>query len=175
MHETEEDLLVRNGSKLQKVISPKLFGRPPAILLMDPKYSHNVGAAVRLASCYGIKQVWYTGKRISVMEDGERLPREERMREYNKVSLIQYDRPFDQFKNTISIGVEMRPEAESLIEFEHPKNALYVFGPEDGSLGRVTLALCHRFIRIPTNHCLNLGSAIATVLYDRKSKQEKMI
>ena len=40
-------------------------GRAPAIVLADPKYAHNVGMVIRLASCYGIGQVWYTGERVA--------------------------------------------------------------------------------------------------------------
>jgi tRNA(Leu) C34 or U34 (ribose-2'-O)-methylase TrmL len=29
---------------------------------------------------------------------------------------------------------------------------------------------CHRFVKIPTKHCLNLANAVATVLYDRHAK-----
>jgi tRNA C32,U32 (ribose-2'-O)-methylase TrmJ len=46
-----------------------------------------------------------------------------------------------------------------------------VFGPEDGSLGRATLAQCHRFLVIPTRHCANLSAALYTVLYDRHAKR----
>jgi tRNA(Leu) C34 or U34 (ribose-2'-O)-methylase TrmL len=35
-------------------------GVAPAIGLVDPKFPHNVGAAVRAASCYGIRQAWFT-------------------------------------------------------------------------------------------------------------------
>jgi tRNA(Leu) C34 or U34 (ribose-2'-O)-methylase TrmL len=90
-------------------------GVTPAIALVDPKYPHNAGAAVRAASCYGVRQVWFSGDRVRL--DGakrQRLPREERMRR----------------------------NAESLIDFEHPEHALYVFGPEDGSLDRAVLTRC---------------------------------
>jgi len=46
-----------------------------------------------------------------------------------------------------------------------------VFGPEDGSLGRATLAQCHRFLVIPTRHCANLSADVYTVLYDRHAKR----
>ena len=38
-------------------------GVAPAIALVNPKYPHNVGAAVRAASCFGIQQVWFSGNR----------------------------------------------------------------------------------------------------------------
>jgi len=50
-------------------------GITPAIALVDPKFPHNVGAAVRAASCYGVRQVWFSGDRVRL--DGakrQRLP-----------------------------------------------------------------------------------------------------
>lgn len=147
-------------------------GRAPAVGLVDPKFPHNVGAAVRAASCYGIRQVWFSGDRVRLDHGkGYRLPREERMRGYKDVVLRKDDRFFDQFGDAVPVAVELRRNAESLIEFEHPDNALYVFGPEDGSLDRAVLARCHRFVVIPTRHCTNLAAAVYTVLYDRHAKR----
>jgi hypothetical protein len=84
-------------------------GRPPAIVLIDPKYAHNVGVVVRLASCYGLKQVWFTGERVSLdISFRKRLPREERMKGYADVEIINYDYPFEQFENVVPVA-EMLP------------------------------------------------------------------
>jgi tRNA(Leu) C34 or U34 (ribose-2'-O)-methylase TrmL len=148
-------------------------GIAPAVALVDPKFPHNVGAAVRAASCYGIGQVWFSGDRVGLTgARRERLPREERMRGYHEVEIRHADRFFDAFPaGTVPVAVELRPGSESLIEFDHPERALYVFGPEDGSLPRPVLANCHRFVVIPTRHCTNLAAAIYTVLYDRHAKR----
>lgn len=148
-------------------------GTTPAVLLVDPKYPHNVGAAVRAASCYGIGQVWFTGDRVQLIgERRHRLPREERMRGYQEVELRHADQPFDAYDGTaVPVAVELRRNAEPLITFEHPERAVYVFGPEDGSLDRAVLGLCHRFVVIPTRHCTNLAAAVYTVLYDRHAKR----
>jgi|SRR5579859_3532259 len=147
-------------------------GTPPAVVLIDPKFPHNVGAAVRAASCYGIGQVWFTGDRVQLVgERRYRLPREERMRGYQEVELRHADQPFDAFHGAVPVAVELRSGAESLIDFVHPDNAIYVFGPEDGSLDRAILGLCHRFVVIPTRHCTNLSAAVYTVLYDRHAKR----
>lgn len=155
----------RNGNRLLLKNPAQVSLPAPAIVLIDPKYPHNVGQIIRAASCYHIPYVVYTGQRISKMED-LRIPREERMRDYEEVNLINYDRPFDILKGT-PVGVEIQEDAELLTEFLHPKDAIYVFGPEDGGLGRPTLQHCHRFLKIPTRHCLNLAMAVGTVLYDR--------
>lgn len=143
-----------------------------AVGLWNPKYAHNVGGVVRAASCYGVPQVWFSGSRVKdEVEIAERIPREERMRGYNGVSICHSDRFFDEFSGVTPVAIELTPGAENLIEFEHPENALYVFGPEDGSLPRVALGLCHRFVKIPTRHCTNLAAAVYTVLYDRHLKR----
>jgi tRNA(Leu) C34 or U34 (ribose-2'-O)-methylase TrmL len=150
------------------------LGRPPAVALINPKYPHNVGAALRACSCWGLAQLWWTGDRVKLdVPRCERLPREERMKGYRNVELIQEDRVFDRFPagSVTPIAVELRPDAESLVTFEHPEEALYVFGPEDGSLPKPVRLLCHRFVVIPTHHCLNLAPAVNVVLYDRRLKR----
>src|SRR5687768_7982005 len=87
---------------------PKI-GVAPAIALDNPKFSHNVGAAMRSASCYGIKQLWYSGDRVSLDggSKGNRLPREERMKGYQDVDLRQYDYFFDMFESdVVPVAVE---------------------------------------------------------------------
>jgi tRNA(Leu) C34 or U34 (ribose-2'-O)-methylase TrmL len=151
-----------------------LVGRPPAVALIDPKYPHNVGAALRACSCWGVGQLWWTGDRVTLdVPRGERLPREERMKGYRSVAMARDDRVFDCFEpgSVTPVAVELRPQAESLVEFEHPEDALYVFGPEDGGLPKPVRLLCHRFVVIPTHHCLNLAAAVNVVLYDRRLKR----
>jgi tRNA(Leu) C34 or U34 (ribose-2'-O)-methylase TrmL len=152
----------------------------PAIVLHEPKYPHNVGQVVRLASAYGIGQVWYSGERIR-QALGSRLPREERIRRYEDVFLINHPDPlgrlFEAVPDASPVAVELRPNAETLVEFIHPdagdgegRPPIYVFGPEDGSLPGAVMKRCHRFVVIPSFECLNLATAVATVLYDRMAK-----
>jgi len=148
----------------------------PAIIMTNPKYPHNVGAAVRACSCYGSPLILFTGRRVSLEPDkhkkGYRLPREERMKGYKDVTLLNDQYPFNRFtKDVIPVAVELRQNSEQLPFFEHPDNAVYVFGPEDGSIPQIYLKHCQRFLVIPSRHCLNLSMAIGTVLYDRRSKE----
>jgi tRNA(Leu) C34 or U34 (ribose-2'-O)-methylase TrmL len=147
-------------------------GIPPAVVLINPKYPRNVGAVIRAASCFGLKQVWYTGNRVSLVPDKKyRLPREERMKGYGDVELKQFDYPFDEFENAVPVAIEVRENSENLITFEHPENAVYVFGPEDGGIERVHMQHCHRIVTIPTRHCTNLAAAVYITLYDRYMKR----
>ncbi len=120
-----------------------------------------------------MKQVWFSGNRVSLTPDKKyRLPREERMKGYQDVELKQFDYFFDEFeRDVVPVAVEVRRNSEILTDFEHPEKALYVFGPEDGSLGSVHARHCHRFVIIPTKHCTNLAAAVYIVLYDRYLKQ----
>ena len=152
------------SSSLEHKGTPPARGVTPAVGLIDPKFPHNVGATVRAACCFGVEQVWFTGK-------GDRLPREERMRGFKEVRLRNSDTFFDRFDNATPVAVELQPGSELLPEFEHPDNALYVFGPEDGHIPKHVRVQCHRFIVIPTRHCVNLAASVYLVLYDRLIKR----
>lgn len=142
-----------------------------AVALYNPKFRYNLGATLRACAAFGVDSLCWTGHRCDLMVN-ERLPREERMKGYKTVELIQSERPFDQFNGLTPVAVEVRQESECLTYFEHPENALYVFGPEDGSLPQSYLCQCHRFVHIPSHFCLNLAAAVNVVLYDRRLKRQ---
>jgi tRNA(Leu) C34 or U34 (ribose-2'-O)-methylase TrmL len=152
-------------------------GKTPAVALVDPKFGHNVSGALRNCAAFGCAQLWVTGERaIGDWEARGRLPREERMHDYGGVDVCLGDHFFDAFPpGTVPVAVELREQAEPLTHFEHPDNPLYVFGPEDGSLGRAILGRCHRFVVIRTaaGRCLNLAVAVGIVLHDRMAKLER--
>lgn len=151
----------------------KKSGRLPAVALMNPRFPHNVGAAMRAASCFGVDQVWFTGERVQfALSQMKKLPREERMKGFKEVELRQYDHFLDQYDDTVvPVAIELRPGSESLASFVHPEKALYIFGPEDGSVPPSILSRCHRFVVIPTRHCVNLSAAVYITLYDRLIKE----
>lgn len=157
-----------------------------AVLLLDPKFGHNVGGAIRACAIFGVEALRWTGERVESprLENGitvikkHRFPREERMKTYSNVNwdLEQSKRPISDLSKKFGltpIAVEIRDGAEELGDFIHPENALYVFGPEDGSLGRASLGACHRFLRIPSDGCLNLAAAVNVVLYDRNRQRRR--
>lgn len=140
------------------------------ILLVNPKYIHNIGGAVRALSCFGEGQVLWTGDRIDL---GDRLPREERLKGYKDVKWAKAkDRPLSYLSSNgyTPIAIELLNNTEQLHTFTHPDRAVYVFGPEDGSLPPGIRRECHRFVSIPSKHCLNLAAAVYLVLYDRAVK-----
>lgn len=139
----------------------------PAIVLIDPKYPHNVGAAIRACSCFEVKSLVWTGQRVDPAKY-VRLPREERMKGYKRVEFRNHERPLELFAdNPVPVCVEVFDTSEPLTTFEHPENALYVFGPEDGYVPQVMRRLCHRFVHIPAHFCLNLSASVNVVLAHR--------
>lgn len=146
-----------------------VVGVAPSVVLDDPKFAHNVGNTMRACSCWGIEQLWWTGKRVQIeIAEGNRIPREERMKGYKAVKLFAHDDPLSFFEDATPVIIELKPNTENLLDFEHPENAVYIFGPEDGSVSGRFLRRGHRFIQIPTHHCLNLAAAVNCVLFHRR-------
>ena len=78
----------------------------PGVVLIDPKYPHNVGAAIRACSCFCAEALVCTGSRIQISQY-ERLPREERMKGYKRVQFLNHQRPLELFGDCTPVCVEV--------------------------------------------------------------------
>lgn len=149
----------------------------PAVVMQNPKHVVNIASMIRNCAAFGISILCITGDRVDVPtgRKGDRLPRQERMREYETVQVIHNDFPLHLFNDKIvPVAVEIMPGAIPLPYYEHPENAVYIFGPEDGSISTGLRAACHHFVSIPSIHCLNVAQAGGVVLYDRVAKFAKL-
>lgn len=140
-----------------------------AILLLSPKYIENVAATIRLAHNFAIPTVLIWKPRF---EDPARVPREIRM--YRDVAVVDQNRAHplagaDRWGKDI-VAVERTSQAENLADFDHPKDPIYLFGPEDGAVEQTTRQHCSRFVQIPVTDSLNLATAVAITLWDREKK-----
>ncbi|WP_137818418.1 RNA methyltransferase [Pseudomonas sp. 2FG] len=141
--------------------------RYSCIGLFNPKSPENVGSVMRAAGCYAVNSVFYTGTRYARAQDF-----------ITDTKKIHQDIPLigiDDLQKIIPLGctpvaVEMVEGAKPLPEYTHPDRAIYIFGPEDGSLGKDVLAWCEEVIYIPTTGCMNLAATVNVVLYDRLAK-----
>jgi tRNA(Leu) C34 or U34 (ribose-2'-O)-methylase TrmL len=72
--------------------------------------------------------------------------------------------------NCVPVGVELTEHSRNLADWHHPESAVYILGPEDGSLPPSILKRCVSVVRIPGDYCLNLAVAGSVVMYDRIAK-----
>lgn len=137
------------------------------------KNTANLANIRRSLSCYGGGAICTTGNRINAALQVDRVPRPLRDNRYDNVQIEHYDiMPIDEtviHLGFIPVAIEVGG-SQSLPYFEHPENAFYIFGPEDGSIPPQILRKCHHVVAIPTSQCLNLAVAVSTVLYDRIAK-----
>lgn len=140
--------------------------------LCNPKSPTNVGAVLRAAGCYQAHGVRYTGTRF------------DRASKYNTdtkninsaIPLLQVAQILDGLPVGMEVVcVELAEGATPLPEFEHPSQALYVFGPEDGSIPQSVVDQAHAVVYVPTVGCMNLAASVNVVLYDRLAKQKLSI
>ena len=52
----------------------------------------------------------------------------------------------------------------------HPEQAIYIFGPEDGSIPQALIDSADHVVYIPTIGCMNLAATVNVLLYDRLAK-----
>lgn len=139
-----------------------------AIGLMRPKTPENVGSVLRAAWCYHATFVAIQGDRTPVRSSTD-TPKAWRhlpvLRGDDLHALIPYD--------AVPVAVDLVEGAESLVDFKHPQRAFYVFGPEDGTLGKTVLDWCVHKVMVPTRDCMNLAASVNVVLYDRLAKQQR--
>lgn len=136
-----------------------------AIGLHMPKTRANVGSVLRAAGCYGAAMVAATGQRYHRAGTDTQAS-------YRHLPLIQTDDlhavvPYD----CVPVAVDLIDGARPLQTYVHPERAFYVFGPEDGTLGKAVTSWCRDVVYIPTKHCMNLAATVNVVLYDRMVKR----
>lgn len=122
---------------------------------------------MRAASCFGAAFVATTGRRYTPEpSDTAKTWRHTPVIRVDDLRLVV---PF----GCVPVAVEIADGASSLPSYTHPERAFYIFGPEDGSLGRSVVSWCRDVVQIPSAHCLNLAAAVNVVLYDRAAKQNR--
>ena len=135
--------------------------------MSQPKTVENVGAAIRACQAYNAAFMAIMGKRYkrSCLDTGsgfKHLP-------LFHVNNLREAIPFD----CVPVAVDLVEGARDLSTYTHPERAFYIFGPEDGTLGRKTTDWCRDTIYIPTSICMNLAATVNVVLYDRLSKMRR--
>ncbi len=138
-----------------------------AIGLHRPKDIHNIGGVLRAAQAYSASMVAISGDRIGgeAIRHASNTGQAQRHMPVLRAELKELI-PF----GAVPVAVDLVDDAVSLHEFEHPNSAFYIFGPEDGTLGKAILDWCPYRVMIPTAICMNLAACVNVILYDRLAK-----
>jgi len=138
--------------------------------LQNPKNDINVGRVLRACGNFKVAMLVTAGKRNKY-----RKVSADTMKAYRTIPFLQVDDlhsiiPYD----CVPIAVDLTDGAVSIFNFAHPERAFYIFGPEDGTLGKDITDWCASTICIPTNRCMNLAATVHIVLYDRMLKRKEI-
>jgi tRNA G18 (ribose-2'-O)-methylase SpoU len=128
------------------------------------KTEANVGTLWRSAYCLGAAFIFTIGRRYprqstDTTEAWRHIP----LLEFADVADFALHRPYD----CQTVGVELTERAVPLETFKHPQRAIYLLGPEDGSLSPAAMALCQAVVQFESRYCLNVAAAGTVVMYDR--------
>ncbi len=153
----------------------KYFEKPKSgaqIALTNPQSPTNVGAVMRAAGCYRVDSVVYTGVRF----DRVKKFHTDTQQAGRKIPLTSVGSILDGIDDDVKVVcIDLIEGAVSLPEFEHPEKALYVFGPEDGTVEQDVIDKADAVVYIPTVGCMNLAATVNVVLYDRLAKSKNTI
>lgn len=140
-----------------------------SIGLVRPKFETNIGSALRAAFCYDAKLVAIQDPRAEVKQ------RTDTQKAWKNTPVIRTDNLRDVIPySAVPVAVDLVEDACPLFSYQHPQRAFYIFGPEDGTLGKSVLDWCAHRVMIPTRNCMNLAATVNVVLYDRAMKADRM-
>lgn len=142
-----------------------------AIGLVRPKDPANIGGVLRAGHCYGASALIIEGCRSRKHVNNQAADTPKAIR---RIPTLLLDDLFAGHPvGTVPVAVDLVDDAVSLVDFIHPTRAFYIFGPEDGTLGKKHLDRCAHRVMIPTRNCMNLAATVNVVLYDRISKEAR--
>ena len=124
----------------------------------------NAGSLFRSAHAFGASFIFTIDSDLSLSE-----ARSDTSEAWKQLPFYRFDSAGTMTlpKGCAVVGIEFLEEATELPSFRHPAQAAYVLGPERGNLSDELLGCCDHVIRIPTQFCVNVGTAGAIVMYDR--------
>ena len=129
----------------------------------------NLGNLIRSAHAFGANSVFTINPHKRVTENKDKISKSDTSKSTYHLPYYEWDTIEDITlpKGCKIIGIEITDDAESLPNFVHPMQAMYILGPEKGSLSGKTLSMADHVIKIPTSFSLNVAIAGAIVMYDR--------
>ncbi len=137
--------------------------------IINPKSASNVGAVMRAAGCYQVDAVFYTGARYDRAVKFNTDTKGVR----HKIPLTGADCLLATVPENMKIVcIELVEGAAPLPCYQHPESAIYIFGPEDGTISQDIIDKADAVVYVPTVGCMNLAGSVNVVLYDRLAKSD---
>ena len=137
------------------------------VALTNPKSPTNVGAVLRAAGCFGVGNIVYSGNRYDIAKKYAT----DTQQAIESVNLNRVENFIDAKPEDYAlVCVDLVEGAIPLPNFKHPEKAMYLFGPEDGSIKQELIDKADHVVYMPTKGSLNLAASVNVVLYDRTAK-----
>ncbi len=127
---------------------------------------------MRAAGCYQADEILYTGKRyaLAAKHRGEQYNTDTKKAKLH-IPLTATDNLLNARTDGVKlVCVDLVEGAVPLPDFDHPDKAIYVFGPEDGTIDQDIIDSADAVVYVPTIGCMNLASSVNVLLYDRMAK-----
>lgn len=136
------------------------------IALYCPEKAVNIGTCLRSAYAFGAAFVCIIGGKYC--KQGS-----DTCKAYDKMPVLEFQ-TWEKFRDAMpsnlqTVCIEITDGARSLPAFLHPERAVYVFGPEGGSIPEKALR-GNQVVKIDTRVCLNLATAVTVTCYDRSTR-----
>lgn len=132
------------------------------------KTKSNLGTLWRSAYNFGASFIFVIGNRYKRQcSDTVKAYRSIPLYEYINSEHFLNSRPLD----CMLIGVEINERSRNITGYCHFERAIYLLGPEDGSLSPRLVDKCHSIVEIPSKQCLNVATAGSIIMYDRIAKE----
>jgi len=133
--------------------------------IYNVKRTYNFGAVIRAARVFGADFVFSVGTRN---------PQEQSSIGAELTVPLFHFKTVEEFVGAIPVNaklvcVELTPGAFAIQSYQHPKRAVYLLGPEDGTIPDSILRM-HDKVILPGAYPLNVAMAATVVLYDRVMK-----
>jgi len=133
------------------------------IAFYEPKFTENIGTAIRNAHCFDADFICLIGKRYKkTPSDTTKAQKHIPLYEYKDLKDFIEHTP----KDCEIVSVEV--DGNDIKNFVHPERAIYLIGGEDRTLPIIK----SRRVTFPTRYCVNMAVASGLILYDRVIKSK---
>ncbi len=134
------------------------------------KCKHNIGTLWRSAQLFHASYVFtirmkYTWQPTDTLKSWRNVP----FFHHDDITDLISSMP----KDSVLVGIELTEDAADIVDFKHPKRAVYLLGAEDSGLPEEILEQCKMVIKLPDKYSMNVSTAGSLVMYDRHMKSVK--